>query len=204
MFMENEDTRHDLFKLQSYIESNDISYMFLPPNVAEVFTKTYEGSSLKYLRVAGGRLKSCGEPSGRYEILYSLGMSENGGSVTFKPIRRAMSGDIPIGTAWNQTEIYLVGEMLRTSFVRDDEGVIWQEVADHAEIAITLAQSFDDEHIAIEPFSGELFRLILYQNELVVIFHHAILDGLSINVILRELFSKDVPTQKSSPFRYYI
>ena len=116
----DENTRRDLFELENYIEANNISYTFLPPNIAEVFTQTYKGSSLKYLRVAGGRLKSCGDPAGRYEIMYHLGMSENGGSVTFKPIREAVNrgasngGDISIGKPWNRTRVDILdstGEM---------------------------------------------------------------------------------------------
>ena len=116
----DEPTRHDLFALENYIETRDISYIFLPPNIAEIFTQTYKGKALKYLRVAGGRLKSCGSPSGGsrrggYEIMYHLGMAENGGSVTFNPIRSAMGGDIPIGKPWNRTVVRLeaeTGEMI--------------------------------------------------------------------------------------------
>ncbi len=105
----DETIRHDLIALERYIEDNAISYMFLPPNIAELFTKSYKGGALKYLRVAGGRLKSCAQPRG-YEIMYHLGMAENGGSVTFNPIREAKSGDIPIGKPWNRTIIDLDGE----------------------------------------------------------------------------------------------
>lgn len=102
--------RHDLFALESYIEKNNISYLFLPPDVAEIFTGTYRGSALKYLRVAGGRLGSCGDPGGGYEIMYHLGMAENGGSVTFKSISNAMDCDISIGKPWKETRVYLDGE----------------------------------------------------------------------------------------------
>ncbi len=105
-----EDLRHDLSALAQYIEDNQISFLFLPPNVAEVFTRTYQGNALKFLRVAGGRLHSCGDPRGRYKILYSLGMSENGGCVTFYPIDREIVKDIPIGRAWHRTRIYLEGD----------------------------------------------------------------------------------------------
>jgi len=101
-----EDIRHDLFKIIEYIETNNIAYLFMPPNVAEVFTQIYKGKALKYLRIASGRLKSCGKPTG-YEILYHLGMSENTGGVTFKSINEAMSGDIPIGMPWHNTKVRL-------------------------------------------------------------------------------------------------
>ncbi len=104
-----EDLRHDLFALEQYIEKNHISYLFLPPNLAEIFTQNYRGNALQYLRVAGGRLHSCGDPHGQYEILYSLGMSENGGSVTFHPIQKKIDKDLPIGRAFHQTRIYLEG-----------------------------------------------------------------------------------------------
>ena len=111
----DEDTRHDLFALEQYIEHHRIAYLFLPPNVAEPFTKNYAGQALAYLRVAGGRLDACGDPGDRYEILYHLGMAENGGSVTVKSIRSALRGDIPIGTPWHNTQVHLDdenGEML--------------------------------------------------------------------------------------------
>lgn len=102
--------RHDLYSLERYIEENDISYLFLPPDVAELFTKIYKGKALKYLRVAGGRLNSCGDIKGRYEVLYSLGMSENGGCVTFKSLTEAVSGMIPIGKPFADTKVFLVGD----------------------------------------------------------------------------------------------
>lgn len=102
--------RHDLYSLETYIEKNDISYMFLPPDVAEIFTKIYKGKALKYLRVAGGRLNACGDIKARYEVLYSLGMSENGGCVTFKSLTEAVSGVIPIGKPFANTKVYLVGD----------------------------------------------------------------------------------------------
>jgi bacitracin synthase 1 len=107
----DQQTRHDLNLLTQYIDNYCISYIFLPSDVAEIFTSVYRGGALRFLRVAGGRLAACGEPKG-YEILYSLGMSENSGSVTFYPIKAGMSGDIPIGKPFGATEIYLIdGEM---------------------------------------------------------------------------------------------
>jgi acyl-coenzyme A synthetase/AMP-(fatty) acid ligase len=104
-------TRLDLDLLSRFIDDNEIAYVFLPSDVAEIFTGLYGGGALRFLRVAGGRLCSCGEPKD-YEILYSLGMSENSGSVTFLPISTAKSHDIPIGKPFYETEIYLIdGEM---------------------------------------------------------------------------------------------
>ncbi len=105
-----DDTRHDLQLLCRYIDEHDIRYLFLPPNIAEMFTTAYRGAALRYLRVAGGRLKACADPEGRYEILYSLGMAENCGSVTLLPIREARSGEIPIGMPWHRTVVHLLGE----------------------------------------------------------------------------------------------
>ncbi|MDR0952135.1 MAG: AMP-binding protein [Oscillospiraceae bacterium] len=106
-----QNTRLDMGLLSQFIDENNLSYIFLPSDVAELFTSIYSGGALRFLRVAGGRLGSCGQPRG-YEILYSLGMAENSGSVTFYPINRAMSGDVPIGKAFGDTEIYLIdGEM---------------------------------------------------------------------------------------------
>jgi non-ribosomal peptide synthetase component F len=107
----DDETRLDLRILSEFIDRESIAYIFLPSDVAEIFTGRYGGGALRFLRVAGGRLCSSGEPRG-YEILYSLGMSENSGSVTFLSIKTAMSGDIPIGKPFNKTEIYLIdGEM---------------------------------------------------------------------------------------------
>jgi nonribosomal peptide synthetase DhbF len=111
LFLTDRKTRLDVRMLCGFIEQNYISYIFLPPDVAEIFTGVYEGGALRFLRVAGGRLRSCGEPRG-YEILYSLGMSENAGSVTFNSIKTAISENIPIGKPFGKTEVYLIeGEM---------------------------------------------------------------------------------------------
>jgi acyl-coenzyme A synthetase/AMP-(fatty) acid ligase/acyl carrier protein len=111
LFIPSNEIRLDVFSLCKYINENEIAYIFLPSDVAEVFSGIYKGGSLRFLRVAGGRLGSCEKPQG-YEILYSLGMCENAGSVTFLPITTARDGDIPIGKPFGDTEIYLIdGEM---------------------------------------------------------------------------------------------
>jgi acyl-coenzyme A synthetase/AMP-(fatty) acid ligase len=110
----DEKSRLDIYNLCEYINEKNLSYIFLPSDVAEIFTNIYGGGSLKFLRVAGGRLHSCNDPKG-YEILYSLGMSENSGSVTFSSIKTAMSGDIPIGKPFGNTEIYLIDGVMAVS-----------------------------------------------------------------------------------------
>jgi non-ribosomal peptide synthetase component F/acyl carrier protein len=107
LFLADKKTTLDTGLLIDFIDKNNLSYIFLPSSVAEIFTEIYKGGALKFLRVAGGRLSSCGKPQG-YEILYSLGMSENSGSVTFLKINDAMSGQIPLGKAFDDTEIYLI------------------------------------------------------------------------------------------------
>ena len=102
----DESTRHDLFALENYIEKHNISFLFLPPDAAEVFTQQYKGKALKFLYITGGRLKSCDKPDG-YEIMYHLDMSENIGGVTFKSIFKAMDSDIPIGNPCYQTKVRL-------------------------------------------------------------------------------------------------
>jgi acyl-coenzyme A synthetase/AMP-(fatty) acid ligase len=107
----NKSERLDTKLLTQFIDSNNLLYIFLPSDVAQIFSSVYPGGALRFLRVAGGRLVSCGNPVG-YEILYSLGMSENSGSVTFLSIKTAMNGDIPLGKPFGKTEIYLIdGEM---------------------------------------------------------------------------------------------
>jgi non-ribosomal peptide synthetase component F len=111
LYILKDETRVDVFALSEFINKNAIAYAFLPSDVAEIFSGVYGGGSLRFLRVAGGRLSSCKKPVG-YEILYSLGMAENAGSVTFLPINCEMSGNIPIGKPFADTEIYLIdGEM---------------------------------------------------------------------------------------------
>jgi surfactin family lipopeptide synthetase A/lichenysin synthetase A len=111
LFILSEKIRLDVFALSEFINENAIAYAFLPPDVAEIFSGIYGGGALRFLRVAGGQLRSCKKPAG-YEILYSLGMSENAGSVTFLPINSEMNGNIPIGKPFGETEIYLIeGEM---------------------------------------------------------------------------------------------
>jgi acyl-coenzyme A synthetase/AMP-(fatty) acid ligase len=107
LFIADKKTTRDTSLLIDFIDKNNLSYIFLPSSVAEIFTEIYKGGALRFLRVAGGRLSSCGKPQG-YEILYSLGMSENSGSVTLLKINDAMSSQIPLGKAFDDTEIYLI------------------------------------------------------------------------------------------------
>lgn len=98
-------------------------------------------------------------------------------------------------------------EALRTAFVRDKDGLIWQEVSDRAEVDFSVADSFKSickEQARISPFHDKLFRLILCPDELIVIFHHVLLDGWSVGVIMRELLAEEEPSGKASPFRYYM
>jgi acyl-coenzyme A synthetase/AMP-(fatty) acid ligase len=107
LFLADKKTTHDTSLLIDFIDKNNLSYIFLPSSVAEIFTEIYKGGALRFLRVAGGRLSSCGKPCG-YEILYSLGMSENSGSVTLLKINEAKISQIPLGKAFDDTEIYLI------------------------------------------------------------------------------------------------
>lgn len=100
--------RKDPLALETYFERHAVRYVFLSPDMVEMFSHNCRGDSLKYIRVAGGPLRSC--PRTPYEILYSLGMSENGGSVTFLPIRQAHSGHITLGGAFGPTRIYLLDD----------------------------------------------------------------------------------------------
>ena len=101
-----ESLRRDLLAMDAYFSRHLIRYVFLSPEMAELFSHNCRGETLKYIRVAGGPLRSCAKTP--YEILYSLGMSENGGSVTFLSIQKAYEGDIPLGHAFGPTRIYLV------------------------------------------------------------------------------------------------
>ena len=103
-----EEQRKDPLALETSFEKHRIRYVFLSPEMAELFSHHCKGDSLRYVRVAGGPLRSC--PPTPYEILYSLGMSENGGSVTFLPIQQAWEKNIPLGGAFGPTRIYLVDD----------------------------------------------------------------------------------------------
>lgn len=103
-----ESLRRDILGMDAYFSRHLIRYVFLSPEMAELFSHNCQGETLKYVRVAGGPLRSCAKTS--YEILYSLGMSENAGSVTFLSIQKAYAGDIPIGCAFGPTRIYLVDD----------------------------------------------------------------------------------------------
>ncbi|MGD9823767.1 MAG: condensation domain-containing protein [Desulfobacter sp.] len=104
----SEQVRRDPLALETYFERHGIRYVFLSPDMAEMFSHNCRGQSLKYVRVAGGPLRSCSRTS--YEILYSLGMSENGGSVTFLSIQKAYESDIPLGGAFGPSHIYLLDD----------------------------------------------------------------------------------------------
>ncbi len=95
-------------------------------------------------------------------------------------------------------------EMLRTSFYRDEEGVLWQVVAEEISIILQVTDSFSPEQMEISPFDSHLFRLVLMGNELIVVFHHALLDGWSIGIFMAELTASALPAKKASPFGYYI
>lgn len=113
----SEEVRRDPLALETYFESHEIRYAFLSPDMAEMFSHNCNGQSLKYVRVAGGPLRSCSHTP--YEILYSLGMSENGGSVTFLSIQKAYESNIPIGGAFGPSRIYLLDD--QNNMVRPGE-----------------------------------------------------------------------------------
>lgn len=104
----SETVRRDPLALEAYFERHNIRYVFLSPDMTEMFSHNCSGQSLKYVRVAGGPLRSCSRTP--YEILYSLGMSENGGSVTFLSIQKAYDSNIPLGGAFGPSRIYLVDD----------------------------------------------------------------------------------------------
>ncbi len=74
-------------------------------------------------------------------------------------------------------------EALRTTFIRGGAGEFLQEVTDSADEKLFLAE--------------------LGNGELKIAFHHALLDGWSIGVLLGELFSEEAPRGQAQPFRYY-
>ncbi len=104
----SEAVRRDPLALEAYCDRHEIRYLFLSPEMAEMFSHHCRGDSLRYVRVAGGPLRSCAQTP--YEILYSLGMSENGGSVTFLSIQKAYDDDIPLGGVFGPTRLYLLDE----------------------------------------------------------------------------------------------
>jgi surfactin family lipopeptide synthetase B/lichenysin synthetase B len=104
----SETVRRDPLALEAYFERHNIRYVFFSPDMAEMFSHNCSGRSLRYVRVAGGPLRSCSRTP--YEILYSLGMSENGGSVTFLSIQEAYESNIPLGGAFGNSRIYLVDD----------------------------------------------------------------------------------------------
>jgi amino acid adenylation domain-containing protein len=104
----SETVRRDPLALEAYFERHNIQYVFLSPDMAEMFSHNCSGQSLKYVRVAGGPMRSCSRTP--YEILYSLGMSENGGSVTFLSIQETYESNIPLGGAFGPSRIYLVDD----------------------------------------------------------------------------------------------
>ena len=113
----SETVRRDPLALEDYFERHNIRYVFLSPDMAELFSHNCNGRSLKYVRVAGGPLRSCSHTP--YEILYSLGMSENGGSVTFLSIQDTYESNIPLGGAFGPSHIYLLDD--QNNMVRPGE-----------------------------------------------------------------------------------
>lgn len=95
-------------------------------------------------------------------------------------------------------------EMLRTSFKKEADGTIWQEVSDSVDIDFRIVTSYIDGQAKISPFTDKLLRFILCNKELIVIFHHALLDGFSVNLLMSELLSEGDLYSSSSPFRYYV
>jgi amino acid adenylation domain-containing protein len=92
-------------------------------------------------------------------------------------------------------------EALRTHFIEDKNSALLQEVSDHAEVEFITAEKLTDEHTHIEPFGKCLYRYVYTGKRLHIVFHHALLDGFSIDIIMRGLMSED--ETMTSPFRYY-
>ena len=93
-------------------------------------------------------------------------------------------------------------EALRTHFIKDENGTLLHAVSDNAEIEFIKAEKLTKEHTEISPFGKYLYRYVYTGKLLHIVFHHALLDGFSIDIIMRGLISEDEP--KTSPFRYYV
>ncbi|MDR0943653.1 MAG: AMP-binding protein [Ruminococcus sp.] len=157
LFLADKKTAHDTGLLIDFIDKNNLSYIFLPASVAGIFTEIYNGGALRFLRVAGGRLSSCGKPKG-YEILYSLGMSENSGSVTLMQINEAMSGQIPLGKAFDDTEIYLIDGEIAVSGPKLFAGYAGQKALTEKSLVINPYSNGREDYAKMY-LSGDLAEL---------------------------------------------
>lgn len=92
-------------------------------------------------------------------------------------------------------------EALRTHFIKDKNSTLLQGVSDNAEVEFITAEKLLDRHTQIEPFGKCLYRYVYTGKLLHIVFHHALLDGFSIDIIMRGLMSADETA--TSPFRYY-
>lgn len=64
----------------------------------------------------------------------------------------------------------------------------------------------------IDPFTGPLCRLVLFDRggqgtgirDMGIIFHHAVLDGWSLSILMKQLFAQEPPGNKGVPFSRYV
>ncbi len=105
IFMISEEMRKDFLKLRSFINSNDIGSIFLPPSALRVFD--HGESALKRVYVGGEKV--AGFAPSNYVLLNGYGQTETLGAILYFSIDKAYD-NTPLGTPKPGVEIRIVDE----------------------------------------------------------------------------------------------
>ena len=102
----SEELRLDLFRLNKYIEDNEVTISFLPTPVCEQFIKL-DNNSLKYLLTGGDKLNNFVE--NKYQLINHYGPTENTVVTTSYQVN-SLVDNIPIGRPIANNRVYILDD----------------------------------------------------------------------------------------------
>ena len=101
-----EELRLDMIALNEYFEKEQITHGFMTTQVAYQFATSIENHSLRYLLTGGEKLAPLTPPT-NYTLVNLYGPTESTVCITSFDVTKPMK-DIPIGTALDNTKLYIV------------------------------------------------------------------------------------------------
>ncbi len=101
-----EELRLDMIALNEYFEKEKITHGFMTTQVAYQFATSIENHSLRYLLTGGEKLAPLTPPT-NYTLVNLYGPTESTVCITSFDVTKPMK-DIPIGTALDNTKLYIV------------------------------------------------------------------------------------------------